>query len=472
VRRILLPLAGLFALLLPFCSTFVHAATNGTATGRFTSSSSNAIIVYGLVGAYRCSFTFDAITSPGTGPIDVKGGYNGSFQAVTVSDVNGGTHSSPFTPVAHAQYYFGVQAWDTVELLPDATWSGQDATGTLACVPAGVALATQNPVTLPSGVAINSLPPVVFATWQPVTIQSSVPAPAATWPVTTPAPCATPNCNNVAWQGTSPWVVSTINPSLPAPQVTWPVTTPAPAGTLGVVPQAACAAAYPCGYPTPIPFPTIGTVAQTTPCPGPSDASGNCKVNVQNVVIIATPTYNVAAQYTTAASPAPAKVIALGYNAAGSAAPVVCQHTVTISLITTQVTETVLVPSAAGKAVYVCSIISWSAGTGIAQLETSATNVCGSMTTLAALGGGGAAIQLGTGVGTVMQTAAGVALCATNTSTAPTSEYVTITYEQFLHSLTPEQIDAFCSVPHRCALYGLFKHLNHILDHSTGPIVP
>jgi len=62
----------------------------------------------------------------------------------------------------------------------------------------------------------------------PVTGSVTVsPGPAQTTPVT----CATPSCAVVDYQGTSPWVVSTINPSLPAPQATWPVTTPAPAPT-------------------------------------------------------------------------------------------------------------------------------------------------------------------------------------------------------------------------------------------------
>jgi hypothetical protein len=47
----------------------------------------------------------------------------------------------------------------------------------------------------------------------------------------TPAPCATPTCQQVVWPGITPWPVNTINPSLPAPQTTWPVTTPAPCAT-------------------------------------------------------------------------------------------------------------------------------------------------------------------------------------------------------------------------------------------------
>jgi hypothetical protein len=63
-------------------------------------------------------------------------------------------------------------------------------------------------------------------------------APAATTPVSCTAAA---NCPVNASQVTSPWVVTTINPSLPAPQATWPVTSPAPLASVSPVPYPAFA---------------------------------------------------------------------------------------------------------------------------------------------------------------------------------------------------------------------------------------
>ena len=247
---------------------------------------------------------FGTSTSGSTGPIDVQGGYNGTFGNVTVNDVGGTPHTSPFTPTMNSQYYFGVTAFDTVQIIPDASWSGQDATGTLACTPAAVAQATSAPVTIATaaipvnvvnspGVNIQNTPgficisgcsgsswatiPPELSTTAPLPVSTSLPVigqnyfwngtgwiavsptsplpvttsaaggAGATWPpleqsTTAPLPVISslPGISqNYWWNGTgwiadtasSPLPVTTINPALPAPQVTWPVGTAAPCAT-------------------------------------------------------------------------------------------------------------------------------------------------------------------------------------------------------------------------------------------------
>lgn len=199
------------------------------------------------------------------------------------------------------------------------------------------------------------------------------------------------------------------------------------------------------------------------------DANGNMKVIVQGGAGSPIP-------YATAGSPAPGNLLGCGFNSTGVACPIICHNYATVTIAaTTQTTETVVVPSAAGKIIYICSVLMTSGGgtqTGVYGLTTSATNTCGSMSNLMiANPSSGGGFSLGTGTGVIAQTAAGVALCFENGSASAAGAYnLNIMYEQFLRSLTLEQLDAFCSVPKRCLLYGLVKHLNRLIDNVENPI--
>jgi len=180
-----------------------------------------------------------------------------------------------------------------------------------------------------------------------------------------------------------------------------------------------------------------------------------------------------------AGSPAPVGVVAGGFNAAGAAAPVVCTHSATVLIAaTTQATETVIVPSAASKVIYVCSVTMFANSTAQGNsfgLASSATNTCGSLTSVyAAMAGlstaGAGNSSAGTGVGTVAQTSAGTALCFYNALASPSgSSGATIMYEQFLHDLSAEEINDFCSIPKRCLLYGLYRRMEKVMDMNLIP---
>ena len=197
-----------------------------------------------------------------------------------------------------------------------------------------------------------------------------------------------------------------------------------------------------------------------TPCPGASIAAAEC----------ASP-----APYATSVSPAPGNLLARGYNASGAAAPVICTKSLSVTIAaTTQSTETVMVPSASGKTTYVCLVLMSAVGTVAGQfgLASSATNTCGSLSNVLPAQVGLAAapsnVALGTGVGVIASTPSGTALCFFNSTVGQTgTAQATIMYEQFLHSLTPEQYEEFCSLPKRCVLYGLMKHLSNLFDREV-----
>ena len=135
------------------------------------------------------------------------------------------------------------------------------------------------------------------------------------------------------WNGTG-WIAVTSTSPLP-------VTTPAPVGTIGVVNQAACAAAYPCGmptpipfpsaffvtgaFPTPIPFPTLGVVQIAAPSattPVSCAAATNCPVNASQVTspwVVSTPS--------SAPAPTASAGAAIPSNAVQVFAQILCQYT-------------------------------------------------------------------------------------------------------------------------------------------------
>ena len=229
-------------------------------------------------------------------------------------------------------------------------------------------------------------------------------------------------------QASAPWNVHDSAPVQPSPIYTQPVQQPTPFGA--------------------------------TPCPGASIAAAEC----------ASP-----APYATSVSPAPGNLLARGYNASGAAAPVICTKSLSVTIAaTTQSTETVMVPSASGKTTYVCLVLMSAVGTVAGQfgLASSATNTCGSLSNVLPAQVGLAAapsnVALGTGVGVIASTPSGTALCFFNSTVGQTgTAQATIMYEQFLHSLTPEQYEEFCSLPKRCVLYGLMKHLSNLFDREV-----
>ena len=180
-----------------------------------------------------------------------------------------------------------------------------------------------------------------------------------------------------------------------------------------------------------------------------SYTSGTAIVNVycvpvSNSTVALTATVNTpapAATYLTAGSPAPANLVAQGFNAGGGFSPIICtKQTTVLVAATTQATETVMIPSAAGKTTYICSVTMYGGTSAVTPvgfgLAYSATNTCGSLTAIfqaaASVATAPNNVSAGNGSGVIAQTTAGTALCFFNALTTPAgTAAANIMYEQF-----------------------------------------
>jgi len=142
-------------------------------------------------------------------------------------------------------------------------------------------------------------------------------------------------------------------------------------------------------------------------------------------------------------------------------------HTAVVSLATTQATNTLLLPTpAAGQQHHICTILLGGTATavGATTLSISAANGCTSLTTVweASTGTNLTNVVAGNGGAYIVVAPVNDAVCFGNN--AGGGQVVTVEYEDFLRALTPAQLDAFCSIPRRCLLHGLFTTLNRIFD--------
>ena len=218
----LLGAGAVFTLVLAFCATerpsVAQTPRLGPITQTFTSSGSPPIKACGLSG--QNSATFQAT---GAGPIDAQVSNDGvSWTNASISNMAGTTQTQPFTPTSGTTYQVIPLNADCFQITPDSTWSGQTVTitvklsGSIASAGFGGGGGGNVTITNTPGVTIQNTPGVVCVSG---CAGGAQPTPIYTSPVS----CATPSCNVADYQGTSPWVVTTINPSLPAPQATWPV---------------------------------------------------------------------------------------------------------------------------------------------------------------------------------------------------------------------------------------------------------
>lgn len=180
------------------------------------------------------------------------------------------------------------------------------------------------------------------------------------------------------------------------------------------------------------------------------------------------------APYATAVSPAPGNLLGAGYSAAGTDAPIICHHHVTVALATTQATATLLVALSGTTVVHVCAFTIFglsSAGNALYGIYDSNLNTCAGASSLVANNSTttGTYFSLGNGQGEVTNNTAGHALCFLNPTSTPTQASAYVLYEQFLRALDPDEIQAYCSVPKRCALFRLFKELSKKFDTGTSP---
>lgn len=390
---------------------------------------SGTTVVPGLSGQSYCTVSIDSTSTMGSGTVTLKtSNDNGAsyFNVTGVPDLGNGSGASQTITVAGTQLTAPVSGKTNFEVVLSGG-SSAAITGNILCGNGSGAIASNNSASGSSTVTI------VAPTDANGNVKMVQPAPSANQPVT---------------QASVPWSIS-------------------------------CLAAYPCGLPTPIAFPTLGVVQQaaplaTTPVQPPTPFGVTpCPAASISASVCASP-----APYGTAVSPAPGNLLGHGYNSGGVAAPIICHNYATVQIAaTTQATETVVIASASGKVIYICSAVMSALGTATSAygLSTSATNNCGTMTNLLTSNPGAstqaAPVSLGSGVGVIAQTPAGVALCFFNATTSPAgTAQVNIMYEQFLRSLTPEQLDEFCSIPKRCLLYGLVKHLDRLLNRVENPI--
>jgi hypothetical protein len=169
-----------------------------------------------------------------------------------------------------------------------------------------------------------------------------------------------------------------------------------------------------------------------------------------------------------AASPAPSGVIADGYNAAGAASKIICMHQATVSVVSATATSTTFIPAVAGKAIYVCAYSLTQNGSGNGGIFYNATCTL-PVTNVIAGSIGNSILSGGSGVGVVGFAPAGSPLCFAVNNNAPVQGQASVMYEQFLRALTAQEVEDRCTVPKRCVLYGLFKHLDRLLDRVSPP---
>ena len=456
-------------------------------TSRSTFTSSGPMVVFSLTGQGICSYGMSGTGSATITPMGASdGGYTYAvinlpgFGAQTSNGAYGGWLApNPGPPILTNFYVQVTVVSGTVTVWESCSNANPGGNNVIASLP---------PVTLASGAAVMVLNTPGFvcisgcagggggATPIPTptggiypVAQASVP-----WSVTTPAPCSTPTCNSVVWQGTSPWTVNTINPSLPAPQVTWPVTTPAPcatptcnqvvwqgttlwnvntpapyvAPTCSALPNAPCVQLTGAPIPgtTPIPFPTLGVVQQAAPAattPVSCAAAANCPVNATQVTspwVVGQTTGTNLHVVTDNASPIPgltpipfptgttnpASVAAFTSSTGTTVMPPGC-NSAPIPINITTATTTLLGANAAGVKWHICfiSIYVVSGTTPGFLFETGGTGTCSGPTAITGTYGGiasaiGQLFQFGTGLGQIMQTTgANSSWCIVSTGTLP-----------------------------------------------------
>jgi hypothetical protein len=219
-----------------------------------TSNASLGASCSGLIGQSTAYF----VLSGTAGPLDatVVNGTNPTDSAV-IYDKSGTTHAQPFTPTAGVYYrVYPVGSGTKVSIIPDSTWGAQSASVDIRCT-----AATEGFPPSTSGGGGGNSTIVAPTNCGPNTA-------VCTYDVHSLLPTVTPggalaavpvNASAVPYSPTNPL----------------PVTTPAPVGTIGVVQQAACAVAYPCGYPTPAP---LATTPVTLPTVSPGLQAGFTEV--------------------------------------------------------------------------------------------------------------------------------------------------------------------------------------------------
>jgi hypothetical protein len=260
----LLPLLAVLILGLPLCGRSVRADVPASPTA-FTWSAGSPTSATGTIGPFSCAnantgtFTF---TTGGGAAYTVQTAADGPYSAAYATDASFGTAGVITAPGANTQSSGALGG--TAVLYVRATYTGNSGTiaGTFTCsgsitagsgsggggsvtqgtIPWVVSLPTNQPVACISGCAgsatippENSTPILPAATSLPVIGQNywwngvnwiadsaSSPMPAI---VNTPAPCATPTCASVVYQGTSPWVVNTAAPGAAATPSSGPLPT-------------------------------------------------------------------------------------------------------------------------------------------------------------------------------------------------------------------------------------------------------
>jgi hypothetical protein len=187
------------------------------------------------------------------------------------------------------------------------------------------------------------------------------------------------------------------------------------------------------------PYTVASPLPVTTPAPYPTGGAGNLSVTGSSVAISNVSTFPTPVPITVAASPAPANVLAQGYNASGAAAPIICTGNNEISGAITSAYVQFIAGIAAEKT-YICeiSITAYGTAAGTIQLAFgSGTNCATGTTTVGPTIDfvGSATVPTvftrGTGVGLAMAWInTNKSLCIKNTGTLSAGHYDVI-YEQF-----------------------------------------